>query len=130
MQHSSYFSDSCFDYYDINYYGSLCAGSPSAPVVYLTHHYESDYIVNITLFWTSSFTFSGYPVNNYTVTMFNHSDELRETITIGSDSYPHQLSMLSHGNYCYRIDFTVVAVNRLGISPPAVIHTGHPIGNV
>ena len=41
--------------------------------------------------------------------------------------YSHQ--SISQGDHCYELDFIVTAVNRLGSSPPTIIHTGHPIGN-
>ena len=60
--------------------------------------------------------------------MFNHSNG--ETITVvrtaNFANYSHQ--SLSQGDHCYELDFTIVAANTLGRSPPATVHTGHPIG--
>ena len=105
-------------------------GPPSSPVVKFTQGHLIDGFVHSHLSWSTPFTFPDFPINNYTVTMFNHSNG--ETITTTRTSnyadYSHQ--SLSQGDHCYELDFTVVAVNRLGSSPPATIYTGHPIGNL
>ena len=74
------------------------------------------------------FSFPGYPVTYYTITVFNHSngETFTTTKTANFADYSHQ--SLSHGDHCYELDFTVIAVNSLGESPPSTIYTGHPIG--
>ena len=104
------------------------AGPPSAPIIEFTQSHLIDGFIHSRLYWSAPFTQSGYPITNYTVTIFNHSNEETTTVvrTANFADYAHQ--SLSQGDHCYELDFTVVASNRVGRSPPATVHTGHPIG--
>ena len=103
-------------------------GPPLAPTIEFIQGHLIDGFIHSHLSWSTPFTSQGFPITNYTVTTFNHSNG--ETITVVRTAnfadYSHQ--SLSQGDHCYELDFTVVASNRVGRSPPATIHTGHPIG--
>ena len=108
---------------------SLILGSPLKPDAQLVQeHLVDDFVLN-RLRWNTSFTWPEFPITNYTVSMYNHSNG-ETTVTIWTattaDQYTHLF--VSSGEHCYAIDFTVVAVNRLGKSQPITIPTGHPIG--
>ena len=107
-------------------------GPPCPPVVEFTQSHLVNDIIYSHLSWSAPFTFEGFPITNYSVTKFNHSNG--DTITIVwiannySAGYRYSYQSLSQGNHCYELDFTVVAANRLGSSQPAVVHARHPIG--
>ena len=106
----------------------LHAGPPSPPVLEFTQDHLVDDYIHSQLLWSTPFTLPDFPITNYTITIFNHSDG--DTITTkrraSFDGYSHHT--LSQGHHCYELDFTVMAANRLGRSPPASIYAGHPIG--
>jgi hypothetical protein len=105
-------------------------GPPSAPVVELTQsHLINDFIYNH-LSWSAPFTFQGFPITNYSITKFNHFNRESTTINRMASFTDYSYQSISQGDHCYKLDFTVRAVNRLGSSPPTVIHTGHPIGKL
>ena len=103
-------------------------GPPSAPVVKFEQNYLINSLVNSHLSWRRPFTFPDYPVTNYTVTLFNHSDGETITITRMANFSDYFQPLLSEGDDCYEIDVTVVATNSIGTSLPAIVNTGHPIG--
>ena len=81
--------------------------------------------------WSTPFTWPGFPITSYNVSIYNYSSgETTTTMKYRNDtgvlSLTHQGT--SDGESCYRLNFTVAANNRLGEGERTVIQSGHSIG--
>ena len=86
---------------------------------------------SITLNWSRPFTWPGFPVNSYTITLSNYSttDPLHTTTVLNSadlESSGHQV-ITTDGHNCYLIGFSLKANNSLGESNQTYKQFGHPI---
>ena len=107
---------------------NLLTGPPLYPIVKYTQGHLIDGFIHSHFSWSTLFTWPNFPITNYTITMFNHSDGDTITTTRTSNYVDYSHQSLSQGDHCYELDFTVVAANRLGSSASATIHSGHPMG--
>ena len=80
------------------------------------------------LSWTAPFTWSDFPIVNYSLTVYNHLNGDTTTIVKTANFTVYTYQFVSHGHECYDIDFKVIATNRLGGSQPYRVQAGHPIG--
>ena len=83
--------------------------------------------------WSAPFTWPGFPITSYSVTVFIQlNNESITTIIYGNDSHPPPLShggrSTSYGESCYGLTFSVAASNSIGKGDFSAIESGHHIG--
>ena len=101
-------------------------GPPLSPPFNFTQESIVGNIIEHNLDWSSPFTWSDFPITNYTINVHNHlsSDSITITKSINDSTY----SYITNRRGCYELDFSLAAINRIGQSEPVFIRTGHPIG--
>ena len=108
-------------------------GPPWRPAIIT---FSQQYVIDSSNFtyylrWSAPFTWPGYPIISYNVTVFNHLyNESTITILYGNDSHPPPLSHdgITYGDSCYGLTFYVAASNRIGEGDYSAIQSGHHIG--
>ena len=104
-------------------------GPPLRPTITnFSQEYVSD-SSNFTYYvdWSAPFTWPGFPIISYNVTVFSHlNNESTTTILHGNDSHPPPLSLegISYGESCYRLEFYVTASNSIGEGNFSAIESG------
>lgn len=82
--------------------------------------------------WSAPFTWPGFPVISYSITVFNHSSNQSTVDDIvyvnESSAGSHSWMYTSYGESCYGLTFYLAARNALDEGEFAMIRTGHPIG--
>ena len=105
-------------------------GPPLKPEVQLVQQYLADNFVLHNISWSTPFSWTEFPVTNFTISMYNYSNrEILVTILTAYTTDWYTYLTLSSGEHCYAIDYTVVAKNAIGESQLSILSTGHPIGN-
>ena len=95
-----------------------------APPVNLTqHHLINDAIQHI-ISWSAPFTWSQYPITNYTININNHHGEYI-TVVKPSDNFIY--THTSYGKNCYQLDVSLAASSQIGQGSASSIHSGHPV---
>ena len=102
------------------------AGPPLVPPYTLTQEHIVGSFIHHTLQWTAPFTWSDFPITNYTVIVRDHLTEDLHEITKQDTQYTH--TVITEGSSCYRLDISVAANSRAGRSEAVITRTGHPIG--
>ena len=108
-------------------------GPPLQPLVHLLQEHDVDNNFTHHLNWSAPFTWDGFPITSYNVTVYNHSSGIATTLrkfVNDSELESFSLDSTSSGESCYMLDFYVSATNDLGEGEPSVIRTGHPIGKL
>ena len=103
-------------------------GPPLAPSYTLTQEHAVDSFIHHTLQWTAPFTWSEFPIINYTVVVYDYCTGDLHEITKQNTQYMH--TVITEGRRCHELDFSVAANSRAGRSEAVITHTGHPIGKV
>lgn len=109
----------------------ILIGRPLQPGVTLFHEHVINDIFTYRLNWSAPFTWDGFPIINYNITVYNvSSGETTTTIKHANDSGSLSLSHhgTSNGPSCYMLNLSVTASNSVGEGEPTVIQSGHPIG--
>ena len=107
---------------------TLCAAPPlpPAPEVLLTN------ATVLQLSWEPPFTWSEYPVLNYTVRMHNISSTGQYTWTRTISAAVNTMEVISSGSTVslsyHELVFYVTARNDIGESCQGVVHGGFPVG--
>ena len=108
---------------------------PLAPSV----TYEIEHVINDTFLfsfnWSRPFTWPGFPITNYTITLRNYSsgEPVDETFTIipanesGLEEPTQGYQLTTEGDTCYQFKISVKGSNRLGEGEYSSITVGHPI---
>ena len=81
--------------------------------------------------WSAPFTWEGFPIISYDITIYNQSNNETVTSTMhinGSDTLGLAYDGYTSGDVCYALNFSVSATNRIGKGEPALTSSGHPIG--
>ena len=105
----------------------LHAGPPLAPSVSLNVELSDNDTFIFILSWTKPFSWPGFPITGYTITLSNYSsgEAVHHTVVVDSNKTEYQFSSME--NECYRLDLSVSANNSLGEGKPSIIQSGHPI---
>lgn len=107
---------------------TYCAGPPLAPSVHLTvWHLGSDSFI-FTLNWSTTFTWSGFPIISYNITMTNYSNEQPTTTVNITESNINHIEYTGRGSGCHTLTFSIEANNSIGRGDRALIYSAQPIG--
>lgn len=96
-----------------------------APPVNLNQYHLAKDAIQHTIHWSEPFTWSQYPITNYTIKINNHHGEY---ITVIKTSDDFNFIHTTYGKDCYELDFSLAANNQIGQGSSSFIHTGHPVG--
>ena len=112
-------------------FSTSISGPPLPPPFDLSQEHDTDNNFTYYLNWSAPFTWDGFPITSYNITIYNHfSNEATTTMYSENDS---EFQSLSHngtttGDSCYMLDFYVSAANSIGVGEPSLVQSGHPIG--
>jgi hypothetical protein len=111
------------------------ADSPSAPSIGLDLQLTNfdNPTFTFTLRWTAPYSWPGFPITGYTITVTNYSsgETFDRIFTTISNEIDYIFEFNTTGNECYGIDLSVSANNTLGEGESSMIRSGHPVtGNV
>lgn len=102
------------------------AGPPLSPPYNLTLEHLTNNLIIFDITWIKPFTWSGYPITKYEITLHNYFSGDVTTITKSNESRAYLF--VSEGSDCHRLDFSVSAYNSAGQSETVVTPSVHPIG--
>ena len=107
-------------------------GPPLRPIIvsFSQKHVADSSNFTYHLNWSAPFTWPGFPVISYNVTVFNHLENISTTIIMPiNDSYSQTstLNGITDGESCYRLTFYVTASNYLGEGENTMMQSGHHI---
>ena len=103
-------------------------GPPSMPFYNLTQQYVGSGIIQHTLQWSIPFSWPGFPITRYTISINNSGNGDTSTIFKSNTSSSHIHT--TDDAYCYRLDFSLAASNAVGRGEGTVTHAGNPIGKI
>lgn len=116
----------------------MYSGPPLAPSVSLTTEHTINNTFTFNLTWSTPFSWPGYPIIKYEVTMTNYSSgkpiQNTTTMTVLESSRNHNITEYYHieftgqGNGCYNLSFLVTASNSIGKGDHSIVKSGQPIG--
>ena len=107
-----------------------CAGPPLAPSAHLNIGHLSSDIFTFTLPWSTTFTWSGYPITSYKIIMTNNSDEQPTTTVNITNSNVNHIEYTGRGSGCHTLTFSIEANNSIGRGESTFIRSAQPIGNI
>ena len=98
------------------------------PSYNLTQQYIGRGIIQHILQWSIPFSWLGFPITGYTISINNHGNGDTSIIIKSNTSLSH--THTTDDGYCYRLDFSLAASNTVGRGEGTVIHAGNPIGKI
>ena len=110
-------------------------GPPLRPII---TNFSQEHVVNSSnftyrLYWSAPFTWPGFPIISYNVTVFNHLSNNSITTIMhlnDSDSQTMSLDGITYGESCYGLTFYVSASNPLGEGEHTMMQSGHHISKL
>ena len=79
------------------------------------------------LSWFAPYSFPGFPITGYTITITNYSSSEAFARVLTTTSNETEYRFNTSGDECYRLDLSVSANNSLGEGESSTIQSGHPV---